>query len=75
MLCLLEQCITVYCFYFIFYVNAGITLLNMMGLKWSAYHDISPTHVEKKNFTTVYFLQTFLYFHYQSFIYHYFAVM
>ncbi len=40
----------VYCLliYVIFLcVNAGTFILNMMDHKWSAYHDISSTHVER----------------------------
>ncbi len=53
----------VYCLliYVIFLcVNAGIFILNMMDYKWSAYYDISSTHVERtalKLFS--YFIQSF----------------
>ena len=49
------NCILIYVIFLC--VNAGISHLNMMDHKWSAYCDISPTHVEGQ-LKTVYFIQT-----------------
>ncbi len=46
-----------------FCVNAGTFILNMMDHKWSAYHDISSTHVERTA------LKLFSYFIQSIFIY------
>ncbi len=43
--------------------HAGIFILNMMDHKWSAYHDISSTHVERTA------LKLFSYFIQSIFIY------
>ena len=50
-------------------VNAGISILNMMDHKWSAYRDISSTHVERTALKLFTLFKLFYIFHCQSFIY------
>ncbi len=56
-------CILLIDFCYIFMCRAGIFILNMMDHKWSAYHDISSTHVERTA------LKLFSYFIQSIFIY------